>query len=490
MVRFGGRLLSVATVAAMLLPGSAITATATAAALPHAKVGDTKTQCAYASNSIARLQALSTSIGRAIDCSVLFSDNTTDWNTWEQPWFIRTNAADNQWAGWVAAKAGRRIVLTQSMVPWNIGSDWRAQAASGAFDDHVRAWAANMVNAGFGAATIRLGHEANGDWYFDGIGNSADDYANWAAYWARFVRVARAIPGADFTFDWTVNAGYRRIPFASYYPGDDVVDIVGIDQYDGMAIAPHPVPTTPAGRWTALVAQQWGLGDLMAFASSHGKPLSIPEWGLMQAGSANGTGGGDDPTFVNGIADVVRDHVVSYESVWDTDSPTSPLVNAIEDEPASLAAYRDRFGSRGDASPNTGSPAATPTPGAGAPSGTAAPAPAVGASAPGAVKTYVVARPASRSVKAGAKFTVTGLLVGDGHALIGQTLLLQRLVNKHWSVVARGVTNAHGLARLSHKPSKTTLYRLRFAGGGARAASASLVVTVKVVKAKPRHSTH
>ena len=482
---FGGRLLAVAVSAAMLMPGSAAAAS-TRSAHAHASASDTKTQCAYTTNSIARLQALSQSIGRAIDCALVFSDNSTDWNTWEQPWFIRTNAPDNQWASWLAAKPSRRIIVTQSLVPWNIGADWRAQAAGGAFDDHIRAWAANMVNAGFGSATIRLGHEANGEWYFDNIGSTADDYANWAAYWARFVRVARAIPGAAFTFDWTVNAGYRRVPFASYYPGDDVVDIVGIDQYDGMAIAPHPVPTTPAGRWSALVMQQWGLGDLMAWASSHGKPLSIPEWGLMQAGSANGTGGGDDPTFVNAIADVVRDHVTSYESVWDTDSPTSPLVTAIEDLPASLAAYRDRFGSRGDASPNTGSPVVAPTPAPGSPSGTGAVPGTTAPSAASPMKTYVVAKPAARSVKAGARFTVTGLLVGDGHAQIGQTLLLQRLVNKHWSVVAKAVTNVHGLATLRHKPTRTTLYRVRFAGGGSRTASASLVVTVKVVKAKPK----
>ncbi len=42
----------------------------------------------------------------------------------------------------------------------------------------------------------------------------------------------RSVPGASFRFDWTINAGYRPIPFNDYYPGNDVVDIIGMDVYD------------------------------------------------------------------------------------------------------------------------------------------------------------------------------------------------------------------------------------------------------------------
>ena len=44
-------------------------------------------------------------------------------------------------------------------------------------------------------------------------------------------------------FDWNVNAGYRDIQLSSFYPGNDVVDMIGIDIYDaGMPGNPtHPL---------------------------------------------------------------------------------------------------------------------------------------------------------------------------------------------------------------------------------------------------------
>ena len=42
----------------------------------------------------------------------------------------------------------------------------------------------------------------------------------------------KSVPGANFTFDWCVNAGYRAINLNAYYPGDDVVDVVGVVAHD------------------------------------------------------------------------------------------------------------------------------------------------------------------------------------------------------------------------------------------------------------------
>ena len=72
----------------------------------------------------------------------------------------------------------------------------------------------------------------NGTWYHDSLGNDPAQYGDWSAYWARIVKVMRSVSGAHFLFDWNVNAGYRNIPLASYYPGDSVVDVIGIDIYD------------------------------------------------------------------------------------------------------------------------------------------------------------------------------------------------------------------------------------------------------------------
>jgi hypothetical protein len=228
------------------------------------------------------------------------------------------------------------------MIPDNPPSDWRQRGANGEYDAHAAELARTLVAAGLDHSVIRLGHEANGTWFIDSIGSSQSDYDAWRAYWARTVRVMRAVPGAHFSFDWCVNAGTRPIPFASWYPGDGVVDVIGADVYDGLAA--NLQASTPAERWKVLIAQPGGLSQLIAFARSHHKPLSIPEWGLVSSGSKGG--GGDDTYFVNAIAGVVRDNVVAYQSYFDASSGGVMLLSEAQ---SSLAAYRSHFGGGGDA---------------------------------------------------------------------------------------------------------------------------------------------
>ena len=189
-----------------------------------------------------------------------------------------------------------------------------------------------------GNAVIRLGHEMNGTWYHDGLGNDPAQYGDWTAYWARIVTAMRSVPGARFLFDWNVNAGYRNIPLASYYPGDSVVDVIGVDVYDsGMPGNPRD----PAVRWTRLDHEPGGLAQIVAFARQHGKPLSVPEWGVV---NASGGGLGDDPAYVTGIAGVVKDNDVVYQAYFDR--PVGGVM-ALKDAPRSLRLWMKYFGAAG-----------------------------------------------------------------------------------------------------------------------------------------------
>src|SRR4051794_18985817 len=124
----------------------------------------------------------------------------------------------------------------------------------------------------------------------------------WRQFWRQTVIAMRSVPGAHFEFDFCVNAGYRAIPLDKYYPGDDVVDIVGIDAYDSAS----KLPAGPA-RWQALYNQPGGIREVLDFAKAHRKPLSIPEWGIGPTGDKY-LSAGDDPAYVDGIASVVRGH--------------------------------------------------------------------------------------------------------------------------------------------------------------------------------------
>jgi hypothetical protein len=148
----------------------------------------------------------------------------------------------------------------------------------------------------------------------------------------------RSVPGAHFEFDWTVSAGYRSVPLSSFYPGDDVVDVIGVDAYDTL----HG---QVADRIAALRGEPGGLDAVRAFAQQHHKPLSIPEWGIGPAGQSGAAG--DDPAYVDEVARLARGPGVLYQSYFAGGVEGAELLRA----PASLAAYQRHFGRGGDAAP-------------------------------------------------------------------------------------------------------------------------------------------
>ena len=321
-----------AAIVVALVAGVTATVAALAASSPPAT-----TTCLYSREQVNVLDDFGRALGRPLSCALVFNDVTTDWASWEKPWFTDDPSSNLNWASWVRAQNGRTLIDTQSLVPSGVPADWRARGAAGEYDAHAVTLARNLVAAGLGSAIIRLGPEANGDVKIDPIGTTPADYVNWRTYWARVARAMRSVPGAHFQFDWTVNAGYRPIPFDSYYPGNDVVDIIGIDSYD--FTVGHP--TTPDQRWANQYNQPGGMRALIAYARARHKPLSIPEWGLV---STADRGGGDNPSYIDGIADVLRANHARYQSYFL--SPNGGVGMTLTDAPRSFAEYQVRFASR------------------------------------------------------------------------------------------------------------------------------------------------
>jgi beta-mannanase len=185
---------------------------------------------------------------------------------------------------------------------------------------------------------IRLSHEANGLWTKDGLGPDPARYPAWRDTWRRFAAAMRAVPGAEFRFDWTINPGVRPVPFDDYYPGDDAVDIIGVDIYDDWEDERFgPAPADPQARWDVRFAEPTGAGELVAFAAAHDKPLSIPEWGLKAAGHKGGVG--DNPSFVRHVVQLIREHDVEYHAYFEKSEQL-----LLMDAPRSFAVYRNAFG--------------------------------------------------------------------------------------------------------------------------------------------------
>jgi beta-mannanase len=146
----------------------------------------------------------------------------------------------------------------------------------------------------------------------------------------------RAVTGAHFLFDWSINARYRDIPLADYYPGNAYVDIVGISFYDQSGY-PLPPVGSPA-RWQALASEPMGLDVVYAFAAEHHKPLGIPEWGTV-------TTQGDDANYVEHMGEFIATHDVAYQTWFDADDLKIYPLSRTED-PRSLGAYVQIFSRR------------------------------------------------------------------------------------------------------------------------------------------------
>jgi hypothetical protein len=324
--------------------------TAQGATMPSGK----KQVCAYSQNQTTMLPTFAALVGRAtVDCGMVYV-NSTDWAGWDSPWFLHYTDPNYNWATWVRkspANDPRQFILNTTLIPSSVSSgDWRAQGAAGDFETYDRTLAQNLVNAGLSNAIIVLAAEANGNWEYDFIGSTPAQVANWVQTWRNTVTAMRSVPGAHFQFVWTINNRVPATPFASYYPGDDVVDIIGDDAYD-MGV------TDDANDWNEVSAGVDGVNALVAFAQSHGKPVAFPEWGVGVRNTSN-LAGGDDPGYVNGLANVIAKNDVAFQSYffnheWQTQLQQGPL---------SLAAYGSAFGDGGWAVGSDDGENVTPTP--------------------------------------------------------------------------------------------------------------------------------
>jgi hypothetical protein len=201
--------------------------------------------------------------------------------------------------------------------------------STGVGDAAFTAFAQHLKELGRGDSDIRLGWEFNGDWY------------SWSAFNpSQFNGAFRHVAGLlkkllpSATIDWNGNLGSSQSghnPFTELYPGNDVVDVIGVDAYDN-----HYANADSTAGFTAWAHSRFGLDEWYAFAKQHGKKFSLPEWGL------NATGEGDNPAFIRGMYQWLRQHSsgMSYESYfnWSKGSVKDSLHDPVQ-MPAASRAY-------------------------------------------------------------------------------------------------------------------------------------------------------
>ncbi|MEV7421424.1 glycosyl hydrolase [Streptomyces sp. NPDC091212] len=207
------------------------------------------------------------------------------------------------WAAWRKAEDDRMFVLnvpmlerTEGRVPDQVVRRELRKGAAGRYDGHFTTLARRLVDLGVPDTVIVLGWEMNGTTYTHRCG---PDPQAWKKYWARIVTAMRAVPGQKFRFDFAPNRGRDAVPWTTCYPGDDVVDIIGMDSYD-----------QPPGRtFDEQVNEPYGLQEHVDFAAAHGKVISYPEWGLFR--------NGDNPEYMRRMLRWMDTYKPVYNTVTD-----------------------------------------------------------------------------------------------------------------------------------------------------------------------------
>jgi Big-like domain-containing protein len=293
-------------------------------------------------------------LGRTVGASQIAQ--STQGTTWEE--FPNLPQSFYDWVGWQKANPrGRWLTMIINMFPGDknvqvppeqIAANLRA-GARGDFDQYFRAKAANMVQAGLGRAYFAIGNEAQGNWNNQQYG---PDVVAWKAYWRRIANIFHAAsPKFKTAFvmgiqAFTEDLQGNPVPIDRAWPGDDVVDVAGVDFFDGnygYYDDSRPYSEQWAQIWDAVIVadnpprNNYGLNWWARFNAEHGnKPFVLQTWGVNK--------GGDNTYLIQRVYEWLATHHVAYANYFDVGgvrlSPPTRFPN-------SSALYKRLFGGDG-----------------------------------------------------------------------------------------------------------------------------------------------
>lgn len=213
---------------------------------------------------------------------------------------------------------------------------WRS-AARGEFDRYYREVAAKLRAYGVRGTVFRIGWEANGNSH---AWQARTDPPNYIATFRRIADILRdAVP--DCRIEWTMlKRGSQTGSVLDLYPGDDWVDIVGLDFYD------HWPAINDEATWQQLYNSTFrggpaGPGAWLDFARSRGKPLAFPEWAVCNNWPPPST---DNPFYIRKMFEFLSQNAadIAYETYFNQNLRHRLWPAGIN--PKAAAAYRSLWG--------------------------------------------------------------------------------------------------------------------------------------------------
>lgn len=271
----------------------------------------------YIDNSAQLVKQFETWLGRAVDGvhGVIGAANWHDF-TDSARWSV-----DELWA-----PTGRDVFWS---VPLIVKDANLRDAADGDYNQYYKQVAQQLLRYDNGGDPIyvRTGWEFNGAWFnWSAIGKEQD----FIGAFRQFVDSFRSVSDR-FKFEWNVNESYGGMDPAKAYPGDNYVDIIGMDFY----FNPQWQGSDGAKAFEQLAyGHKYGLQWHQDFAKAHGKPTAYSEWGVR---------GNEAESFLKAAKAWFDKHDVVYQSIWNSDVDYPGKMSDGSD-PKSGAAYKSLFG--------------------------------------------------------------------------------------------------------------------------------------------------
>ncbi len=319
-----------------------------------------------------------------------FMDTFTNYNAdWSQ-WVSGMTAMARSWAA-SPVLGGVTPVMT---IPMAAASDWGnpdqvfKDIVAGKHDDVFTGLVNSWKAVGYTTIDARIGYEMNGAFVPWFMGNDPATVADWVAAFQHIADLVHAVPGITVKTVWNpVASNWTAQPTASAYPGDQYVDVIGVDVYGTV----YPVQLYDWGKNDGTVDQtlqqwfadpvnrehywtnpnatqwspngydpsQWSLKQALAFAAAHNKPLGLAETGA--GGDGTSTGPVDDPEFPKWLAGQLSQPgapQIAFVNIWDVNPGDGDWEFTNGSKPLELAAWQKYFGA-----PQTGGAShALPTP--------------------------------------------------------------------------------------------------------------------------------
>lgn len=271
--------------------------------------------------------------GRPVD-GILAYSGMSNWKDYE---------GSVGWAAGFWVKADRPVLWSIPLIPAKTAGSTKAtlaEAGQGLYNSHYKVVAQKLARfrPNDPIIYVRTGWEFNGGWFpWTVHGGRGDDFI--AAY-REFVTTFRSV-SPRFRFDWCPVVGDqvrgndgKPAKLADFYPGDEYVDVIGLDIYDESR---YNKIMDPVKRWTYFVERGHGLNWHKKFAAQQGKPMSFPEWGVG--------GAGDNPYFVEQFQKWIESNDVVYHTYWNSNSAYKGKLSA-DAYPQAGAKYKEVFGGR------------------------------------------------------------------------------------------------------------------------------------------------